>query len=701
MIYMERVFEKTEKYILLITIFLLPFTVITISPNPYVVPKLAIAGFGIILLLILLAVRVVTIGKFTFSLSNYDFPVLLIAVTYISSTVIKTPNKMEALLLPGTTTAVVAGALLYFLVNQVKNGSKEALTKILLISGAVFSAFIILAFTGLFNSIPQLPAFMKAKTYSPEGGYLPSAIYLLALLPLGIGTILSQKDINKRAVNACLTLLISAGFLISAWHLLPSKAFYPRFPSWKVSWSVAIDSLKESPILGIGPGNYLTAFSRYRPISYNATDLWALRFATANNHLMTVFTEAGIIGLAGYIILAVAYYKNAKRDLKEKKLVNWGFAGISGLVSFLILFLTTLLFPATALLIIMFFILLALGAKTTATAINLTTAGTRDNQEKDVTSRLPAILVSLPVFALVVWGAYKGGRILLAEYYFQRSLTALANNEAKNTYDNMRRAIILNPRVDRYRASFSRVNLVLADSVAKKAITPPPPSGPEGSSSAGILSEKDQNDISQMIQVAISEAKATVALNPLRAANWEILGRTYQSIIPLAKGADVFAAQSFRQAIALDPVNPSYRIILGGLYYGAKDYETATRIYELAVATKPDLANSHFNLAYSYSQQGKTDLAIQQMTLTLSLLDPKSKDYETAKAALDTMEAKKKTATEATAGENLTPPAQPTPAIKPQVELPAGSEPPEAPITPTATPIPENSEPSPTPTVQP
>ena len=76
------------------------------------------------------------------------------------------------------------------------------------------------------------------------------------------------------------------------------------------------------------------------------------------------------------------------------------------------------------------------------------------------------------------------------------------------------------------------------------------------------------------------------------------------------------------------------------------------------------------------------------MTLVLSLITNKeSQDYEVARKALEDMQAKKKAATPAT-GENLTSPTEGTqgPALNPPVNLPEGSEPPTAPLSPTPTP---------------
>jgi cytochrome c-type biogenesis protein CcmH/NrfG len=222
------------------------------------------------------------------------------------------------------------------------------------------------------------------------------------------------------------------------------------------------------------------------------------------------------------------------------------------------------------------------------------------------------------------------------------------------------------------------------------------------------LAEQNRATITTLIQQSIAEAKSTVALNPLRAGNWEILGQTYRSIAPLAQGADAFAAQSYRQAIALDPLNPNLRIALGGLYYAAENYETAIDIFELAVSAKADHANARFNLAFALNEAGELDRAIAEMTAVLSLITNKEgQDFKVAQQTLSDMQAKKAASTEG--GQELNPPAgAEEPVLEPPIELPEGSEPPEAPLspTPTVTPTPadegegegEEAELSPTPT---
>jgi len=675
---MGKLLSQIEKYALYVTVFLFPFIVFSSSPNPYVVPKLTLLVFGLGIVILAKSIRTILEGKLELSLGTFDFPVLIIATSYLLSTIFRTPNKMEALLLPGTTTFFVGGALVYYLINQFRESEKSFVSSILFYSAGIYSLLTLLSFFGVLGIIPQLPAYIKSKVFSPGGGYLPTVLFLGSLLPIGVGMLISEKDNTKKALAGISVFLAVVAFAIGIYQILPGRPYSPRVPSYNTYWSVAIDSLKDSPLLGVGPGNYLTAFNRFRPISYNSTDFWAIRFSSASSLYLTVFTEVGVLGLAGFILLAISIYHLAKKEIKEKKTVNWGFAASSSLISLLLLIVALLFFPATGLIVVTLFILLALNSSSRHTSLNLMT---QESQSQAVASRFPALILTVPIIILVGVLFARSAKIVAAEYKFQKSLEALVVNDATTTYDQMSAAIRLNPRVDRYHATFTRINLALANAVAQRATK-------AGGANVQI-SDQDRSNITTLIQQSINEAKATVALNPFRASNWELLGQTYRSIAGLAEGANDFAIQSYRQAVALDPINPNLRIALGGVYFAKQDFDSAVNVFQLAAAAKPDLANAHYNYALALEQKGSFDQAISEMTLVLSLItDKTTQDYQVASTALKNMQEKKKATTPET-GEELTSPQEEVVELEPPVELPEGSEPPAAVVSPSPTPTPE------------
>ncbi len=671
---MNKVLNRLETYLIYAVVFLLPIIVLPISPNPFDVPKLAILVYGVGLVLLIKSAQVITSGKLDLSIGKFDIAVFVFALAYLLSAILRSPNKMDAYLLPGSATAIIAGSLLYFLLIQLRKEGKTQVAKLLTYSGLAFSIILLMAYIGILDKIPQLPAYVRIKSFNTAGGYLPSVVFLATLIPVSLSLTISEKNIARKIFLVISNLLIVITLFIGIYNILPGKITTPRIPSANTSWSIAIDALKESPVFGIGAGNYLTAFSRYRPLSYNQTDLWPIKFATARNYYLTAFTETGLLGAAGMILIFLSIYRYARHQITLKNRLNINFLANSNLISLSVLIILLAIFPGTILLVATAFILLALTTETRETTINLSTQAAMvpeeiTKQRGVFTSRLPAFIVTLPIIVFVIFSGYHASRYLVAELTYKKALDALIQNQAAQTYDLMRQAINQNPLVDRYHISYSQVNLALANSIAQN---------PD-------ITDTDRANIAQLIQQAIREGKAAVALNPFKAGNWEVLARIYQAIVPFAQGADLFATQSFRQAITLDPINPNLRIALGGVHYGQGNFDTSVRVFELATIAKPDHANAHYNLAFALRESGDINRAISEMTVVLSLVDRDSNDYQVARQALEDLEERRATISEA-AGEELVPPqSAEEPVIEPPIELPEESEPPEAPITPTPT----------------
>ena len=664
---MEKTLKILEKYILYIMVFLVPLIILPIFPNPFVLPKLIILAFGVGLVILVKAIQTLVKGSLEISIGSFDFPVILIGVAYLISAILRTPNKTEAFFLPGTTTVILAGVLLYLLINQLKEIDKKGLGLVIFFSGVVLSLVSLFAASGILAKIPQLPVYMQNPTFSLLGGTLPTSLFLASLLPLGLGITLSEKEVVKKIFLAVSVMIVTLGLAISIFNSLPGKPTSPNLTNFATTWAVAIDTLKESPLWGIGPGNYLTAFNRFRPLSYNQTDLWAARFASGRNFYLTLLTETGLLGAAGIILLLVAVYRKSRAKLAD-------FLKLPRLSALLVLLVLLALFPATTTLIVLMFILLSLATKTRKTVLNLTATPTSAPEAKTGdkhASRFPAILISLPFIIAVMIFFFYASRALAAEVKFKKALDALVANQGTQTYDLMREAININPSVDRYHASYSQLNLILANSIAQNE----------------SITDQDRTTIAQLIQQAIREAKAVVTLNPQRAGNWELLASTYRTIISFAEGADQFAVQTYNQSIILDPINPNLRIALGGLHYALGDYDTAIRVFELAISAKPDHANAHYNLAVAYREKGDIQKSINEMTLVLSLVDRDLDDYELVRTELENLEKRLPTET-AEGTETLTPP-QPAeePVIQPPLELPEEAEPPATPeVSPTPTP---------------
>lgn len=657
---MAKFLENLEKYALLLLVFLVPLTFSSMFVSVFEFPKLILLVFGLGVVLIIKALATIAKGELKLASSPIDLPLLLLVAAFIASSFLRTPNKMEAFLLPGIATAFIGVSLIYFLSNSMD--IKDRLINTIVYSGGFLSLVSVLAFFKVFESIPQLPNFVKIPQFTPIEGLLSQSIFLLSILPLGFYAVSKGNGAIKKTFSLLASVLIIFGLIVSTYNILPGKPASPKLASFQASWSISVDALKENPIFGVGPGNYLTAFNRFRPITYNTSDLWATRFTVARNWPFTVLTETGLLGFAAFVLIA---YKIVKIILTGFRQKEFKFDAQSlPLVSLTLISVLLLLFPANLSLIMLLFLVILINLKTNPFVLHLSAFMYGPANSKP--SKIIAYFVAIPAIILVGVLFFFSGRAVLAEYVFKQAVDAATTNDGRKTYELLQTAINLNRFVDRYRITYTQVNIALANNMAgNKNIT-----------------DEQKQTVTQLIQQAIREAKTAVALNITRSGSWEILGRTYQAIIPFAKGSETFALQSYNQAIALDPYNPSLRIALGGLYYAQGKYDDAIKAFELATIAKNDLANAHYNLAIALREKGETERAITELKSTMALVEEGSNDYNLAKTELEKLESKKGTTTTRPETETLTTPTEQEKA-QTQVVLPEDASPPSPSATPT------------------
>jgi len=635
------ILTKIEKFILYGVVALFIIFVLPGFPSPFVVPKEIFALAGVCLALILWTAKIIYEGKASFYSGRFDTPVLLIMAAYLISGVVRTPNKMEAFFFPGTVTFVLISILLYFLVNQFDQKTKGGFLVALLASGILLSLSVLSTQLGLYAKISQLPAFMKDPSFNPVGGALPAALYLAVAFTLAAALAIKGKGWVKRIFFGVSGAVLILGVVILTQSLLPGKSQALALPSFQTSWEVTIESLKQSPIWGAGPGNYLSAFDLGKSLTYNQGDLWQVRFSTASNYYFTLITEVGLAGLAAFLILILKVYREFLKDLTKAPWEE---------VSIVLLLVAFAIFPSAPVLIFLLFALLAVFS------------GSEEKVSSVSAGRVPSVITASPIWIGVIALAFFGSKAVLAEHTFQKSITSLSENNANQTYNLMVSAINQNPYVDRYHSSLAQIDMALASSLAGKQNP----------------TDTDRQAITSLVQESINEAKASVGLNVGRSENWQVLAQIYGNIISFAQGADQFAIQSYNQAISLDPFNPTLRIALGGIYYSLGRYDEAINSFNLAVLAKPDLANAHYNLAIAYREKKDYDNAITQMNNVLSLVKTGTPDYDLAKSTLNDLE-KNKPLTTTSGTSNLTPP-QPaaTTNIKPPITLPQEATPPAA-----------------------
>ena len=660
--------KQIKSLVLYLIIFLLPLFFLPFTQEFFATNKMYFLFFGSLLLLVITAFEFLLTKKLVWEKKPFDNTMVLFFITAVISVVVSSPNKVQAVLQPnfGILTLFSYLVLYFFLSREKQSNVKYTLVYI---SAIITSLITLFYFFNPLQKVVLAPTlqFLKNPYFSLQGNLLETVLFLGFAAILGFSQIFNKKTgLAKTSLLPLAALVFSlTAVALNVFSFIKVKDLLV-LPPFNLSWYAAVETLKSplSALFGVGLDNYASMFTRIKDAGYNASSLWQVgSFNVAASSVLHVFTEMGILGLVALLLVLLQLGKTAL-DARKNNHSKYDFLPV------LYVIITLVFFPPS--LTVFFLLLLAVTNKS---------ENTEEPFTLDTGKILPlyAAILVLSFLVIAVAGFFVG-KTYAAELYFKRSLDGFAQNNIKTVYDNMRQAVVTNPYIERFHTNFSQTNLLIANNIASKAQA----TSPQGEANKQVqLSDTDRQTISQAIQAAIEEAKATVTLNPQKAVNWEGLANIYRNIINVAQGADSWTISAYQRAIILDPQNPAYRVALGGVLFSLKNYDEASKLFEQAISIKPDWANSYYNLAWSSFEKQDYQRATLAMQSTVSLLDPKKDEADYKRATADLEEFKKKLPKqeEAASPEGSLKPSKlsvPTPAaqsLEPKIKLPKEASP--------------------------
>lgn len=661
-----------------------PFLFWNLTTEFYETPKFLFVAALTGILIVLWAVRFVAAGRVTITKTPLDIPFLLLLIVFIVSTFFAV-SKPVAIYgnLPrihgGLGTFVVFTLLYFVLTSNLKSVSLvKKLSYLLLASGTVLSVLALASYAG----VQVLPlSFARGLNFTPTGSTFSTTAFIALLLPFPLmGLMIEENTKAKYAYKMLMVGLLSlwtvtivlvgslptyvaavvalgltlfatpmqslkknSPYLIipavlaaivavfSFLELGSNNIFYKQaqaFPReiqlpFNVSWKVAVSAFRDSPLWGTGPGSFLSDFTQYKPLDFNNNNFWNVRFDQPYNEYLLFLATLGGAGLISLLLLAVMFIHKALRSLsKSDNSLNLALSA-SGIIFFVLL----ALHPSTMLLMVAGLLVLAMFMATHkhyTEDLHFGIAASR-NEGNQVYLRFDALPIILMILIVVLVGAgfFFVGKSALADFQHRVALRSVGENRALDAYNQLVAAERLNPYIDLYHTDLAQTNFAIANAIATVK-------GPTEASPAGSLTDQDKKNIQQLLTQSINEARVAVALNPQNPANWEILGSIYRQIAGVAPNALAFALDSYGRAVQRDPLNPVLRLNIGGIYYSAKNYDMAIRLFSDAVNLKPNYANAYYNLAIALRDKGDFKSAQVAAERVASIVDPNSKDHEVA-----------------------------------------------------------------------
>src|SRR3989344_3423012 len=87
-------------------------------------------------------------------------------------------------------------------------------------------------------------------------------------------------------------------------------------PSWKGTYQVAKESLKENPMLGTGPNLFVREWVKHKPLDVNTGPFWSADFNVGVGQIPTALVTTGLIGFAAWLAFLLSLIRHVFVGIK-------------------------------------------------------------------------------------------------------------------------------------------------------------------------------------------------------------------------------------------------------------------------------------------------------------------------------------------------------------------------------------------------
>lgn len=419
-----------------------------------------------------------------------------------------------------------------------------------------------------------------------------------------------SKIVRPKASWAWLPLVLFVAVMIvrMTGEVQISRVNFPTEASlnYKLSWDVALESLKSRFILGSGPATYGYDFSLHKPKYFNNNAFFSLRFSQGTGAVMESLSTLGALGtffLAVLILsfLSVSFYL-ISREKEKNKLYS---LGVLSAAFMLLVDVTVMKFEGTVLMMTVLVGIMALAfildeSDTQAKSLNL-------SLKASPKFALALAFVFMVISAGVAFLFVFLGKIYTADIYAGKAMIASASN-IDNAASRMNDAVRLNPREGEYYAKLGEIYMALANREVMKG-------------------ENDRNTdlIKNLVNNALLVSSAGSNLRPKDVEAWESLAGIYENSGVYLGDSVKMAEDAYKKALDLDPNNPSLMLSIGRVRIAEASLEKdqpskeaalndAKDYFQKAVDSKADFAPAYYQIALIDDALGDKDGAIDNAT---------------------------------------------------------------------------------------
>jgi tetratricopeptide (TPR) repeat protein/O-antigen ligase len=661
------IFSRIIEWGIILLAFLFPIFILPFSSEIFEFPKQILLFSLISLLTFVWVIKMILERSVKFLHSPLTLPILILFVIFLASTIFSI-NSFSSVFgtypkMQGGLVSLTICLLMFFLISS-NIREKEQVTRILIalsLSGLILSISGILHFLNVYPFAKFLPPgrlltlagsadaaslflvlilpitlfgflFLNKKALWIFSG-ISSTIFIFYILLVGqlsaiaavfiiffLALIFSRSNLSRQALIKLGIIFFVSLLLLGLTNIIPIRTHIPFLKNRPIQhdisinqgtgWTIAIGGFRNLKLLtlGSGPGTFIFDFTAFKPIEFNKSPYWNLRFERSSNEYFQIISTLGLLGLFAFLYLLLTIGRIIKKIWRKEELLLR-----VCLSSVLIFFVISLFNPSSTLTMWAFWLFLGLTLSiyhlldqsiSKEIELSLVTVQPRGSS-KAKTEILPWLLGIVTVLILVplLW---QGIKISIADFYFAKAQRQPNGDLVLKFIVKARNWVPVNDVYHRVLSNDS-LNFAIVGEQQK------------------LLSEDAKQSL---LKTALQEGQLATSLAPHDIFNWENLQQVY-TVVTIAQNDEFLINNILPQEIALDPTNPQHRNDLGWIYFNMRnDIEAAKVNFQTAVDLKPDFAVAHYNLARVYKEEGRKDLALQEYEGSLNLLNQQISNLE-------------------------------------------------------------------------
>lgn len=381
-------------------------------------------------------------------------------------------------------------------------------------------------------------------------------------------------------------------------------------PSWGTTFSIGKAALKESPIFGTGPNQFMQQWLLKKPLAVNESVFWNVDFSAGIGTVPTNIITLGLLGLLSFIVFfGLFIFEGLKAVRRLHGDVFAHYLAFSSFGSAIYFWLTAIFYTPTHVIYSLAF--LFTGVFVTTMILEGVVKEKHINFGENPGKSFIGSLIVIVLLIASVSGLYIAGKRFAAFTVFNRAVAAYNQNTDLDKLERKVRQTILLEKNDLFYRTLSDLYLARLNLLGQ--LTPAP-------SEVADL----QSKFRQYLEGAIGSAQEAAKNNPGNYLNQLQLARVYEVVVPLRpkiEGAYEYARDSYLAAIKLNPTSPAIRLAQARLEVINGDNIKAREFITDALKLKTNFTDAIFLLTQIEVSEGNTKKAIEAVN-TAAIISP-------------------------------------------------------------------------------